>query len=425
MQPRPSIFFFPMSFFQAVFIAFDTIRVQKLKSFFTVLGVTIGVTFLIAVVSIVGGMGRYMKDGLVGKLIPVNTFNLRQRPNITLGDVTEEEWRSWRRRPRIKSADVVAVAEALPPSVLWATESGANLQVESIYARARVTECSTVSEDWFTIKKMGVQNGRLISAQEHAMGSPVVVIGQDVAEHFFPNLQPVGRQLKINGIPYEVVGVAEKQGSVFGISLDKFVIASWRSPLNRWVNPHNVIDQMMIQAESEVGMKEAMELTRGVMRARRHLRPSQPDDFTLETSDSALEFWNKLQGYLIIAGIALPTVGLVVGAIVIMNIMLVAVAERTREIGIRKSLGARRRDILNQFLVESSTLAVLGAVLGIVLGILFAKAIAAVSPLPAAVEIWSIFVGVGVGAGVGIISGIYPASRAAMLDPIAAMRHET
>ncbi len=414
-----------MSFLQAVYIAFDTIRVQKLKSFFTVLGVTIGVTFLIAVVSIVGGMGRYMKDDLIGKLIPVNAFTLRQRPNIQMGDVTEEERRSWRRRPRIEDADVAAVGAALPSDVLWATESSDNINVESSYARARNTQCSTVSEQWFAIKKMGVQKGRLISTQEHSLGTPVVVIGQDVAEHFFPSVEPVGRQVKINGLPYEVIGVADKQGSVFGISMDKFIVASSKSPLNRWVNPHGVVDQITIQAQNETGMKEAMEITRAIMRGRHHLRPSQPDNFALETSDSALEFWNKIQSYLIVAGIALPTVGLVVGAIVIMNIMLVAVAERTSEIGIRKALGARRRDILNQFLVESSTLAVLGAILGILLGIGFAKLIAAVSPLPAAVEIWSIFVGVGVGAGVGIISGIYPASRAALLDPIAAMRHET
>jgi putative ABC transport system permease protein len=155
------------------------------------------------------------------------------------------------------------------------------------------------------------------------------------------------------------------------------------------------------------------------------LHPSQPDDFALETSDSALAFWNKLQGYLVIAGIALPAIGLVVGAIVIMNIMLVAVSERTAEIGIRKALGARRRDIMNQFLVESTTLAIFGAALGILLGIAFAKVIAALSPLPAAVEIWSIFVGVGIGGGVGIIAGIYPASRASLLDPVAAMRQET
>ena len=161
------------------------------------------------------------------------------------------------------------------------------------------------------------------------------------------------------------------------------------------------------------------------MRARRHLHPSQPDNFELETSANALEFWNKIKGYLVMAGVALPTVGLVVGAIVIMNIMLVAVAERTREIGIRKALGARRKDILNQFLVESATLATLGAAVGVGLGLGFAKLISALSPLPAAVEVWSIFLGVGVGAGVGMVAGIYPASRAALLDPIAAMRQET
>jgi putative ABC transport system permease protein len=414
-----------MSFFQAVRLAWETIRVQKLKSFFTVIGVTIGVTFLIAVVSIVSGMGRYMKDDLIGKLIAVNAFNLRQRPDIQLGDVTQDELREWRKRPHIMDSDVPAVAAALAPDVLWATESGSNLNVESAYASPRNTQCSTVSEQWFAIKKMGVSQGRPIAPQEYTMGAPVVIVGQDVADHFFPNLNPIGRAVRIQGIPYTVVGVAEKQGSVFGMSLDKFLIAPERAPLNRWVNPHGVIDQMVIQGPTDEGMKEAMEAARAVMRARHHLHPSQRDNFALETSDSALEFWNKLQGYLIIAGIALPTVGLVVGAIVIMNIMLVAVAERTREIGIRKSLGARRRDILNQFLVEAATLSTLGAALGVGLGIAFAKGLAAISPLPAAVAVWSIFVGVGVGAGVGLIAGVYPASRAALLDPIAAMRHET
>jgi len=414
-----------MLFLQAVRIAWETIRVQKLKSFFTVIGVTIGVTFLIAVVSIVSGMGRYMKDDLVGKLIAVNSFNLRKQPDLQMGDVTEAERRDWRRRPRIQDSDVPAVAAALPKDVLWATESSDNLNIESPYGTPRRIQSITVSENWFDIKKWGVSKGRLIAPQEYSFGAPVVVIGQDVADHFFGNLDPIGREVRIQNIPYTVIGVVEKQGSAFGISLDKFLVAPEKSPLNRWVNPHGVIDQMVIQASDETGMKEAMEAARAVMRGRHHLHPSQKDDFTLETADSALEFWNKLQGYLVIAGIALPTVGLVVGAIVIMNIMLVAVSERTREIGIRKSLGARRRDILNQFLVESATLATLGAMLGVGLGIGFAKLIAAVSPLPAAVELWSVIVGVAVGAGVGLIAGVYPASRAALLYPIAAMRQET
>jgi putative ABC transport system permease protein len=167
-----------------------------------------------------------------------------------------------------------------------------------------------------------------------------------------------------------------------------------------------------------------MQNVREVMRTRRHLRPTQKDNFELESSESALEFWNKIKGYLVIAGVALPAIGLVVGSIVIMNIMLVAVAERTREIGIRKSLGARRRDIMSQFLVESATLSTIGAALGVVTGFAFAKIISMLSPLPAAVELWSVFLGVGIGAGVGIIAGVYPASQASRLDPITALRAE-
>jgi putative ABC transport system permease protein len=245
-----------------------------------------------------------------------------------------------------------------------------------------------------------------------------------VADHFFPNLDPVGRELKIAGFPYTVVGVAEKQGSAFGLSFDKFLVAPHKAPLNRLVNVHGVIDAIIIQSPSQTAMLDAMERVRQVMRARRHLRPSQPDNFELETSESALAFWKKVQGYLVVAGVALPAIGLVVGAIVIMNIMLVAVSERTHEIGIRKSLGARRSDILRQFLVEAVTLSTSGAALGVAVGIAFAKLIAAVSPLPAAVELWSVVVAVGVGAGVGVIAGVYPASRAALLDPVAALRQE-
>ena len=414
-----------MPFFDAIRLALQQIWVQKLKSFFTLLGVMIGVTFLIAVVSIVGGMSRYMTEQLVGKIMAVNSFELRHRPNIDLGDHDDNYYRELRRRPRIKESDIEPVTSALPEGVLWAAVGNDNLSASSRYvAKPRLVLAFTVTDDYFTIKRMTPVSGRLFSPQEFARGMPVIVIGQDVANYFFPSLDPVGRELTIRGIPYQVVGVMEKQGSAFGISFDKFIVAPHKSPINRYVNAHGVIDAIMIQTPSREGMLSTMETVRQVMRARRGLRPSEPDNFSLETSDSALEFWNKIKSYLVIAGVALPAIGLVVGAIVIMNIMLVAVAERTREIGIRKSLGARRRDIMSQFLVESATLSTVGAALGVATGFAFAKLIAAVTPLPAAVELWSVFLGVGIGAGVGIVAGAYPASRASRLDPIIALRAE-
>ena len=414
-----------MPFLDAIRLALQQIWVQKLKSFFTLLGVMIGVTFLIAVVSIVGGMSRYMTEQLVGKIMAVNSFELRHRPNIDLGDHDDNYYRELRRRPRIKESDIEPVTSALPEGVLWAAVGNDNLSASSRYvAKPRLVLAFTVTDDYFTIKRMTPVSGRLFSPQEFARGMPVIVIGQDVANYFFPSLDPVGRELTIRGIPYQVVGVMEKQGSAFGISFDKFIVAPHMSPINRYVNAHGVIDAIMIQTPSREGMLSTMETVRQVMRARRGLRPSEPDNFSLETSDSALEFWNKIKSYLVIAGVALPAIGLVVGAIVIMNIMLVAVAERTREIGIRKSLGARRRDIMSQFLVESATLSTVGAALGVATGFAFAKLIAAVTPLPAAVELWSVFLGVGIGAGVGIVAGAYPASRASRLDPIIALRAE-
>src|SRR5512141_214515 len=412
-----------MPFIEAIRLALAQIRVQKLKSFFTLLGVTIGVMFLIAVVSIVEGMSSYMEHDFVGKLVGVNTLSLRKWPEIG-GDMSEAEWRAMQRWPRVMITDVQPVVDALPPGVLWSAEGYDNVPIASPYAKPTVLQASAVEGDYFKIREMNIERGRVLTAQEMALGTPVVVIGQEIATRFFPKLDPLGRQLKVAGLPYTVVGVAESQGSIFGLSMDRFVIAPYRSPLRHVVNRPLVIDAMKIKASGDADMTELQETVRQVMRGRRHLRPSEPDNFTIETSESALSFWAKIKSKLVIAGVVLPAIGLVVGAIVIMNIMLVAVAERTREIGIRKALGARRRDIMSQFLVEAATLSTVGAAIGIAVGILLAQIIAAVSPLPATVAPWSIVAGVLVGAGVGIVSGIYPASRASRLDPIAALRQE-
>ena len=412
-----------MPFIDAVRLALAQIRVQKLKSFFTLLGVTIGVMFLIAVVSIVEGMSSYMEHDFVGKLVGVNTVTLRHRAEFE-NDVNEAQWREMQRRPRILISDVEPVVSALPAGTMWSAEGYDNVPISSQWSRTQSLQASAVEGDYFRIREMNVSTGRVMSPQEMALGSTVVVIGQEIAERFFPKLNPIGRSLKVGGLPYQVVGVAESQGSIFGISLDRFVIAPYKSPLRHHVNRPNVIDAVKIKVPGDADMIEVQESIRQTMRGRHKLRPSQPDNFAIETSESALSFWTSIKSKLVIAGVVLPAIGLVVGAIVIMNIMLVAVAERTREIGIRKALGARRRDIMSQFLVEAATLSTVGAAIGIAIGIFLSQLIAALSPLPATIAPWSIVAGVIVGAGVGIVAGIYPASRASKLDPILALRSD-
>jgi len=413
-----------MPFIEAIWLALAQIRVQKLKSFFTLLGVTIGVMFLIGVISIVQGMSSYMENDFAAKLLGVNTFTLRRFPWFGDGASSEDEWRQWQRRPRIYHSELALVAGVLPEGSRYAVESQEFLQASSQYARPKQVEAHAVDGDYFTIKKYDVNRGRLFTPQEQALGSPVIVIGDEVANYFFRDLDPIGRPLRIGGIPYQVIGVLEKQGSVFGISLDRVAIAPYKSPLHHNTNPRGDVDGIMVQAPTTLAMDDAMESVREVMRGRRKLRPGEPDNFFMETSASALAFMDKLKKIMTMAGTALPAIGLVVGGLVIMNIMLVAVAERTREIGIRKSLGARRRDILRQFLVEAATLSTLGAIVGIILGIALAKIVEWKTPLPAAVAPWSIVMATLLGTVVGIVSGVYPARRAASLDPIEALRKE-
>ena len=413
-----------MPIFEAVRLALAQIRVQKLKSFFTLLGVMIGVMFLIAVLSIVEGMNQYVEKDFAAKIIGVNTFNLRRYPDMQFGDITEAQWREFQRRPRIFDTDIALVRSALPPGSRSAPESVNWAYANSQYARPRQVMAVTTEAEYFRIKSYNLSSGRVFSDVETARHASVLVIGSEIAQHFFPNLDPVGRQIRIASVPYTVIGVIEKQGNVFGFSMDRLAIAPHHSPLHRLTNPRGDVDALIVQAPNKDVLGESMESAREVLRGERKLGPTQPDNFALETSDEALAFFEGITSKVAIFGTVLPAIGLIVGAMVIMNIMLVAVAERTREIGVRKALGAKRRDILGQFLVEAATLSVVGAGLGILLGLALAKGVEAATPLPASVAPWSIPLALIVGAGVGILAGFYPASRAARLDPIAALRQE-
>ncbi len=412
-----------MPFSEAFRLAFRVIWSQKLKSGFSVVGVFVGVAFLIAVVTIVEGMNTYMTEQVAGNFLGANTFRLRRFPGFVASDVTRETWRIWVRRPRITYDDARAVGAALtvPATTSWESVGGAEVSYADKSARIRVIGAT---EGYFELKGWKIETGRPFTVQEARAGLPVVVLGSKVAEGLFEKSDPIGSEIKIRGLPYRVLGVVESQGNIFGQSLDEFAVAPALSPMKRWVAPPRVVDQFLVKTTSQADMETAMAEVESVMRSRRGLRPTEDNNFFVESASAVLEFWGKIKAIMLAVFPGLVSISLVVGGIVIMNIMLMSVAERTREIGIRKALGARRRDILRQFLVESAALSTVGAGMGIAIGLAMAAVVNATTPLPATVAPWSIGVGVLLGAGVGILAGLYPASRAARLDPVDAMRYE-
>jgi putative ABC transport system permease protein len=413
-----------MRLLEAVRMALRTLRAQKLKSFFSLVGVLIGVTFLIAVVSIVQGMNRYMVDRFANTLVGANTFQLRQRPYITTGNIPDDVWLAWRRRPRISYADADYVRERIRTPATFAKFCEDRVAVHYDGKVARDINLVGTEEAYFKIKNYELTAGRAFTAQEVRTALPVLVIGQELADKLLKGVDPIDKNVVIGGLPYRVIGVVTKQGTLFGISLDKFAIMPFSAQARRLICPINILDALIVQTEDPTTMQHALAESEALMRSRRQLKPWQENNFAFQTAEGALGSWQKISKVLFVALPGLVAISLVVGGIVIMNIMLMAVSERTREIGIRKALGARRRDILAQFVVESATLSAVGALLGIALGIALAFVVKATTPLPAAVAPWSIVVGVVLGVSVGIAAGVYPASRASRLDPITALRAE-
>ena len=405
-------------------MALRTIRAQKLKSFFSLVGVLIGVTFLIAVVSIVQGMNRYMVERFANTLVGANTFELRQRLSITTGNIPDDVWLAWRRRPRISYADADYVRERIRTPATFAKFCEDYVAVHYGGKIAKGIRLAGTEESYFKIRNYEIAAGRAFTSQEVRTAQPVVVIGQELATKLLKGIDPIDKVVVIGGLPYRVIGVVAKQGTLFGISMDKFAIMPFSAHGRRLICPINILDAFIVQTADPPSMQLAMAESEALMRSRRHLKPWQENNFAFQTAEGALGSWQKISRVLFLALPGLVAISLVVGGIVIMNIMLMAVSERTREIGIRKALGARRRDILAQFVVESATLSAVGALLGIALGLGLAFVVKATTPLPAAVAPWSILVGVLLGVSVGIAAGVYPASRASRLDPIAALRAE-
>ena len=412
-----------MQFAEGVRLALYQIRTEKLKSFFSLLGVIVGVMFLIVVVSVVEGMDRYIREDLSSVVFGVNTATLRRwsdGPTFNGGSS-----RARLRRPRITYEDWQAVHEQItvPARVGAESETGGEVVADN-GRKVENVNISGVSPEILRIRDLAVEKGRPFSPQEAERGTAVVILGVDTAELLFETLDPIGRRVRIRGFPYRVVGVLEEQGSLFGFSLDNRVIAPARSPIQAVTNPRGIVDQVVAQSLDPADLRDLQREIEGIMRARRRLRPAEENNFSVETADETLSFWDRISRILFLALPGLVGISLVVGGIVIMNIMLVSVMERTREIGVRKAIGARRRDILSQVLIESITLSGVGAVVGVTIGVGLTYLVATFSPLPAAVDAKWIALGVSLGLIVGIASGVYPASQASKLDPVDALRHE-
>ena len=412
-----------MQFAEGVRLALYQLRTEKLKSFFSLLGVIVGVMFLIVVVSVVEGMDRYLREDLASVVFGVNTVTLRRWSDGPTFDGGSSRARL--RRPRITYEDWHAVQEQItvPARVGAESETGGEVVADN-GRKVENVNISGVSPEILRIRDLAVEKGRPFSPQEAERGTAVVILGVDTAELLFETLDPIGRRVRIRGFTYRVVGVLEEQGSLFGFSLDNRVIAPARSPIQAVTNPRGIVDQVVAQSLDPADLRDLQREIEGIMRARRRLRPAEENNFSVETADETLSFWDRISQILFLALPGLVGISLVVGGIVIMNIMLVSVMERTREIGVRKAIGARRRDILSQVLIESITLSGVGAVVGVAIGLGLTYLVATFSPLPAAVDAKWIALGVSLGLIVGIASGVYPASQASKLDPVDALRHE-
>jgi putative ABC transport system permease protein len=301
-------------------------------------------------------------------------------------------------------------------------EAASNARINFRETTIDNTRIRGVTSEYEEFSGYAAERGRLPSRMEVDRGRPVALLGWETADKLFKGRNPVGARIQINGMHFRVVGVSEKKGSMFGNSQDEFVLIPLRAFQRLFGSRRSL--ELTVQAADPDEVETAMDEARVALRVKRHLRPREEDDFGFFTSDTLLDFWSSFSSGIFSILIGVVSLSLVVGGVVIMNIMLMVVSERTREIGLRKALGARRRDIIWQVLTESTTLSMVGGLLGTLLGFGLAMLIAALSPLPATIEPWSIPLGLFMTAGVGIFFGLYPAVRAASLDPIEALRRE-
>ena len=404
-------------FRESATIALQAIWSNKLRSFLTVLGNIVAVTSIIAVVSLIQGMNEYVTNAIVTD-VGADNFTITQNPMVR---TAADEDRA-RRNPRITLADAQAVREFGDNILAVAAQGNSGTRITYKGVTLNRVQIQGVSKEYVHFSTFNVERGRPISQIEIDRNRAVAILGADTAEQLFGPADPIDKMIRIGREHFRVVGVNAKKGAVFGQSQDEFAVV----PLGmmRKMFGSRMGLQILVKPRSPEVVQAAMDDATVAMRIERRLRPSEPDNFGMFSSESLLEIYRTMTQGIFAVLLGVVALSLVVGGIVIMNIMLMVVSERTREIGLRKALGARRRDIIWQILTESVTLSTFGGLVGIGLGFLLALAISSVTPLPAAVQFWSVALGISITAAVGLFFGLYPAMRAAALDPIEALRRE-
>ncbi|MEO8564537.1 MAG: ABC transporter permease [bacterium] len=410
--------------FDVVRGAFGEIRANKLRSFFTLLGIIVSVAFLVAVVAVIQGMNAYVKENIADSLIGTNAFQVRRVP-IQLGFFDDEAFKKVARRPVITWAEFERVRVELHDAQAVALSSGFPTPLSDVQWGNREVGDVTIrgiTEAYQEVQDYRVTRGRPLTDLDETQRRAVVVLGFEVADKLFETADPIGEEVRLGGERFEVIGVLASKGRVLGQSFDAIALV----PLTRYemIYGHRSTTAISVKMRDADGIADGMARAEEAMRLSRHLRPGQENSFAVETAEALVTFWKSLTAVLFAVVPAVVAIGVVVGGIVIMNIMLMAVTERTREIGIRKAVGARVRDIERQFLAEAVSLSITGGIIGVLCGWSFATLVSAVSPLPARVTWWSVALAVALGAGVGVLFGVYPARRASRLDPITALRAE-